>query len=182
MHELRNPVDLAAFYRFSVKYPEAWAALEKQRLEHSKLGSGTLERFIPSVDSRSESVIEVRFDALAGSDADSRPKRLAARVVFDNNLLESLAVPPSLLDRFRTFTIQVNWKKDWRKFEEVLKEHRIDRLYHFTDPRNLDSIRKHGGCIAGGAAKRRASRSPRPVAIVAREIVTGQRDCRTTFG
>ncbi len=162
MHEIRQPAELSAFYRFAIEHSDVWAALEKQRLEHSRLGSGTLERFIPSVDPKSESVIEVRFDAPAGSDADAKLKRLAARVVFDNNLLESLAVPSSLIDRFRAFTNQENWKKDWPRFEEVLEEHRIKHLYHFTDSRNLGSIRKHGGLYSWWRCKQMGIEVPAP--------------------
>lgn len=162
MHEILHPAELSAFYRFAVEHSDVWAAMEKQRLEHSRLGSGTLERFIPSVDPKSESVIEVRFDAPVDSDADAKLKRLAARVVFDNNLLESLAVPSSLMDRFRTFTIQENWKKDWRRFEKVLEEHRIECLYHFTDIKNLDSIREHGGLYSWWRCKGRGIQIPVP--------------------
>lgn len=162
MREIRDQVELAAFYRFAVEHPDVWNALEKQRLEHSKFGSGTLKRYIPSVDPKSESLIEVYFDARAGSEVGARPKRLAAGAVFKNNILKSLTVLPSLMNRFRAFAIQENWKKDWRRFEEVLKKHRIEHLYHFTDIRNLDSIREHGGLYSWWRCKGRGIRVSAP--------------------
>lgn len=36
-------------------------------------------------------------------------------------------------------------KSNWQEFEQVLKENRITKLYHFTDFDNLESIIKHGG-------------------------------------
>ena len=39
----------------------------------------------------------------------------------------------------------MNKKANWQEFEKVLSEGRIDKLYHFTDFDNLESIIKHGG-------------------------------------
>ena len=39
-------------------------------------------------------------------------------------------------------------KSDWRKFQEIVKEHDIKSLYHFTDSRNLESIKRHGGLFS----------------------------------
>ena len=36
-------------------------------------------------------------------------------------------------------------KSNWQEFEQVLKENRISKLYHFTDFDNLESIIEHGG-------------------------------------
>ena len=36
-------------------------------------------------------------------------------------------------------------KSNWQEFEQVLKENRITKLYHFTDFDNLESIIKYGG-------------------------------------
>ena len=36
-------------------------------------------------------------------------------------------------------------KQNWQEFEQVLKDNRITKLYHFTDFDNLESIIKHGG-------------------------------------
>lgn len=36
-------------------------------------------------------------------------------------------------------------KSNWQEYEQVLKEGRITKLYHFTDRDNLESIIKHGG-------------------------------------
>lgn len=36
-------------------------------------------------------------------------------------------------------------KSNWQEYEQVLKEGKITKLYHFTDRDNLESIIKHGG-------------------------------------
>lgn len=37
------------------------------------------------------------------------------------------------------------YKADWEEYKEILKQHNIHTLYHFTDRSNLKSIKKHGG-------------------------------------
>lgn len=39
----------------------------------------------------------------------------------------------------------MNKKSNWQEFKAVLDEHRITKLYHFTDRDNLESIIKNGG-------------------------------------
>ncbi len=39
-------------------------------------------------------------------------------------------------------------KRDWQQFRQLVDEHKIQRLFHFTDRRNLESIRKHGGLFS----------------------------------
>ena len=39
----------------------------------------------------------------------------------------------------------MNKKNNWQEFEQVLKENRISKLYHFTDFDNLESIIANGG-------------------------------------
>ena len=39
----------------------------------------------------------------------------------------------------------MNKKSNWQAYEQVLKEGRVHKLYHFTDRDNLESIIRHGG-------------------------------------
>ena len=39
----------------------------------------------------------------------------------------------------------MNKKANWQEFEQVLKDNRITKLYHFTDFDNLESIIANGG-------------------------------------
>ncbi len=39
-------------------------------------------------------------------------------------------------------------KDKWEEFLQVLKDNEIDTLYHFTDVRNLPSIKRHGGLFS----------------------------------
>ena len=36
-------------------------------------------------------------------------------------------------------------KSNWQEYEQVLKEGKITKLYHFTDRENLESIIANGG-------------------------------------
>ena len=38
-----------------------------------------------------------------------------------------------------------NKRSNWNDFKEILDQHHITRLYHFTDRDNLESIIKNGG-------------------------------------
>lgn len=40
-------------------------------------------------------------------------------------------------------------KEDWRDFQEVLEENGIDAFYHFTDRRNIASIKRNGAFLLG---------------------------------
>ena len=44
----------------------------------------------------------------------------------------------------------MNKKNNWQEFKAVLDEHRITKLYHFTDRDNLESIIKNGGLYSWG--------------------------------
>jgi hypothetical protein len=39
-------------------------------------------------------------------------------------------------------------KEDWQSFKQVLDENHVRYLYHFTDVRNIPSIKKHGGLLS----------------------------------
>jgi len=36
-------------------------------------------------------------------------------------------------------------RSDWQEFKAILDQHRITKLYHFTDRDNLENIIRHGG-------------------------------------
>ena len=53
-------------------------------------------------------------------------------------------------------------KSNWQEFEQVLKENRITKLYHFTDRDNLESIIKHGGLYSWADCEERGIKIPKP--------------------
>lgn len=55
-----------------------------------------------------------------------------------------------------------SYKTDWIKFQDVLQQHSITQLYHFTDRENLASIRQHGGLYSWLAAERKGIYIPKP--------------------
>ena len=53
-------------------------------------------------------------------------------------------------------------KTDWSAFQQLLKQHNITRLYHFTDRENLASIRAAGGLLSWYSCKQNDIAIPRP--------------------
>lgn len=48
-------------------------------------------------------------------------------------------------ERLRLENLSSQLKDDWQDFKNVLNENDIKYLYHFTDARNINSIKQHGG-------------------------------------
>lgn len=53
-------------------------------------------------------------------------------------------------------------KQNWQEFEQVLKDGRIKKLYHFTDFDNLESIIKHGGLYSWADCRDKGIKIPKP--------------------
>ena len=53
-------------------------------------------------------------------------------------------------------------KINWQEFEQVLKDNRITKLYHFTDFDNLESIIKHGGLYSWADCEEKGIKIAKP--------------------
>ena len=53
-------------------------------------------------------------------------------------------------------------KQNWQEFEQVLKDNRITKLYHFTDSDNLESIIKHGGLYSWADCDKKGIKITKP--------------------
>lgn len=53
-------------------------------------------------------------------------------------------------------------KSNWQEFQAVLDEHRITKLYHFTDRDNLESIIKNGGLYSWMDCERKSIKINKP--------------------
>ena len=53
-------------------------------------------------------------------------------------------------------------KSNWQEFKAVLDEHRITKLYHFTDRDNLESIIKNGGLYSWMDCERKGIKISKP--------------------
>lgn len=53
-------------------------------------------------------------------------------------------------------------KRNWQEFEQVLKDNRITKLYHFTDFDNLESIIKHGGLYSWADCEEKGIKIAKP--------------------
>lgn len=52
------------------------------------------------------------------------------------------------LDSVGTNTLPKTWKPNWKEYEYVCNQHRITKLFHFTDRSNIDSIKRYGGLFS----------------------------------
>ena len=51
-------------------------------------------------------------------------------------------------ERQRLEELSSELKDDWQSFKQVLDDNHVRYLYHFTDVRNISSIKKHGGLLS----------------------------------
>ncbi len=53
-------------------------------------------------------------------------------------------------------------RSNWQEFQNILRQHRINTLYHFTDRDNLESIIRNGGLLSWKDCEERGISIPRP--------------------
>lgn len=53
-------------------------------------------------------------------------------------------------------------RSNWKEFQDILDEHNIDTLYHFTDRDNLESIIQNGGLYSWADCKEKDIKIPKP--------------------
>ena len=185
MHELNTQEELSRFWGYASRRPDVWPSLLKGRVEHTSLGRGTIVEVSPRLgdDGGPKAYVRVLFDAprVSRKGKAARSKVLRLPFVLDKKLLKRMAVPraavPASLARpsagraaqsppasARRGDAQppMPRKKDWRKFQELVEKHRILWLYHFTDVRNLDSIKRHGGLLSWWRCRQRGIVIPAP--------------------
>lgn len=51
-------------------------------------------------------------------------------------------------EKQRLMALSSELKEDWQNFKQVLDDNHVRYLYHFTDVRNIPSIKKHGGLLS----------------------------------
>jgi len=67
-------------------------------------------------------------------------------------------------------------KSNWQEFKAVLDEHRITKLYHFTDRDNLESIIKNGGLYSWMDCERKGIRINKPGGSTASRLLDSSRN------
>ena len=161
MYEITTRNQLRLFYRYASRHPDVSTSLIGGRMSHVKLGHGTIVGSVPDPGGKNGPKVEVLFGNPEAPQTVTGPKVLSLLFVLDKGLLARLAMPSVAADAFRSFSARAAQdpdatiregnpslpprKKDWQRFAAIVKAHRIGSLYHFTDVRNLDSIRRHGG-------------------------------------
>ena len=53
-------------------------------------------------------------------------------------------------------------RSDWQEFKAILDQHRITKLYHFTDRDNLENIIRHGGLYSWADCESKGIKIPKP--------------------
>ncbi len=51
-------------------------------------------------------------------------------------------------EKQRLMSLSSDLKENWQSFKQVLDNHHVRYLYHFTDCRNIPSIKSHGGLLS----------------------------------
>lgn len=72
-----------------------------------------------------------------------------------------------------------NKRSNWNDFKEILDQHHITRLYHFTDRDNLESIIKNGGLYSWADCDEKGIQIPKQAEATPREVSTGGTACST---
>ena len=66
-------------------------------------------------------------------------------------------------------------KSNWQEFNAILDQHKIVKLYHFTDRDNLESIIKNGGLYSWMDCERKGIKIPKPGGgIISRQLDSGR--------
>lgn len=68
-------------------------------------------------------------------------------------------------ERKRLESLSSELKDDWQDFKRVLDENGIRYLYHFTDIRNIPSIKRHGGLLSWSYCDKHGILIPKPGGI-----------------
>ena len=185
MYEITTHKELLLFHRYASQHPDAFASLLDMGVEHVLFGHGKIVKVDPGPDGLDSTRIHVLFDG-SGPPREgptTEPKRLSMSVALQKGLLTSLAVPSDTAEAFKSFSALASRrprrrpspsvdpvdtptlpprKKEWDKFAALVKRHRIGSLYHFTDARNLESIRRNGGLYSWWQCGRRGIRITAP--------------------
>ena len=70
-------------------------------------------------------------------------------------------------------------RSDWQEFKAILDQHRITKLYHFTDRDNLENIIRHGGLYSWADCEEKVSRYPSQAVATYQGSLTSAMVCST---
>ena len=173
MYEIHEPDELQQFYGYVAANPGVWGALTNTRFELTS-GKGTIVEVVSDPRGTNAPSVRASFDRSPGSVS---PSVLALPFLLKKGWLKSLSVPPDLIEPFRAFSAEAQEaastsqdatvptqtrKENWRAFKRVVDHQGIKYLYHFTDFRNLKSIRAHGGLYSWSSCEQRGIEIPAP--------------------
>jgi len=125
-----------------IKYANLVAELEREEL--AKLAEE--KRRQEAEEKKQKEVEEKARREKEKQESKERKRREAeARRLADDALKKELAEQS---ERKRLLSLSTELKEDWQSFKQVLDENRVKYLYHFTDVRNIPSIKNHGGLLS----------------------------------
>ncbi len=173
MYEMHEPNELQRFYGYVAVNPSVWGSLTDARFELTS-GRGMIVEVVSDSNGTSAPSFRARFDRSPGSVS---PSVLALPFLLKKGWLKSLSVAQDLIEPFRAFSAQTQEaastledaavptqtrKENWRAFKRIVDDQGIKYLYHFTDFRNLKSIREHGGLYSWWSCKQKGIVIPAP--------------------
>ena len=173
MYEMHEPDELQQFYGYVAANPDVWGALANTRFELTS-GRGTIVEVVSDPSGTGAPSVRASFDRSPGSVS---PSVLALPFLLKKRWLKSLSVPQHLIEPFRAFSAETQEaiftlkdatvpaqtrKENWRAFKRIVAHQGIKYLYHFTDFRNLESIKEHGGLYSWSSCEQRGIEIPAP--------------------
>ncbi len=183
LYKITTRRELELFWRYAIQHPDVWASLRYARMEHDTLGRGTIVLVTPQLNSQNgpKVYLMVLFDDAQEHRklTSSRSKRLLLPYVLNEGRLRWIEVPRAAAGTFRSSAGRTGHtpsasvyrgdapplpprKKAWHRFQKLVERHGIQSLYHFTDSRNVGSIRRHGGLYSWWQCRQRGIGIPAP--------------------
>jgi hypothetical protein len=171
-------IEPRAFFQWAGDDLARWELLVGARVEHTFFGKGTIDKAYRAQDRSGKIHLSIYIDrdrrnsVFFASDFNSSEKPFRQLLVdanchaeFHKSIQEALIAQAEILEAKPIHATQATpdyWKQDWVNYEKILKQYRIQYLYHFTDAANIPSIIQHGGLYSWWSCQNNGISIPRP--------------------
>jgi len=171
-------IDPEDFFYWAGQDLVRWELLVGAKVEHTFYGTGTIDEAFWAKDRTGKIHLSIYIDrdrrnfVFFASDFNSSEKRFRQLLVdancyaeFQKSIQETLIAQAEIQEAKPIHTAQAipdYWKRDWADFEKILKQYRIQYLYHFTDAANIPSIIQHGGLYSWWSCQQKGIAIPKP--------------------
>lgn len=171
-------VEPRAFFQWAGNVPIRWELLVGARVEHTFFGKGTIHNAFRAQDRTRKIQLSIYIDrdqrksVFFASDFNSSEKPFRQLLVdakchaeFQKSIQDDLIAQAETQEAKPIHAAQATpdyWKQDWADYENILKQYRIQYLYHFTDAANIPSIIQHGGLYSWWSCQQKGIAIPKP--------------------